>query len=54
LIGTDGFVAALREPCPQLEVQQAGRCDQDMVGITNSAPVRMPVGQRLVMVFNLV
>jgi hypothetical protein len=34
--------------------QRASHCDQDMVGITNSAPARMPVGQRLVIVFNLV
>lgn len=27
---------------------------QPMVGITNSAPARMPVGQRLVMVFSRV
>src|SRR5258705_10132861 len=41
-----------REPCPLLDAQRAGRRDQDMVGITNSAPARMPVGQRLVIVFN--
>lgn len=28
--------------------------DQDIVGITNSAPARMPVGQRVVIVFSLV
>ena len=37
-----------------LDAQRASRCDQDMVGITNSAPARMPVGQRLVIVFNRV
>jgi hypothetical protein len=41
-------------PARCLDAQRAGRCDQDMVGITNSAPARMPVGQRLVIVFNRV
>jgi hypothetical protein len=44
--------SAKRARC--LDAQRASRCDQDMVGITNSAPARIPVGQRLVIVFNRV
>ena len=49
-----GEVHAVSANARCLDRQRASRCDHDMVGITNSAPARMPVGQRLVIVFNRV
>ena len=48
---TDGLSSSFSGPAGCVLLQRAGCTDQDIVGITNSAPARMPVGQRLVIVF---